>query len=187
MQHRDSKVESHMISFTGMGTFLQWGSFDSNGIFIYQDGTPVPNVQDGAWHELALEVNDETYTILLDGVTIVTDVPLLYPGGFIGLFDGRSWVAYDDVNVIGPAQSIVVAADANADSVTEETPIIEDSTITPVEEETESVTEETPLPEETTITEPTEETDLVSVTEETVPDEVLTPTPAAEAEEQESE
>jgi hypothetical protein len=49
------------------------------------------------------------------------------------------------------------------------------------------VTEETPLPEETTITEPTEETDLVSVTEETVPDEVLTPTPAAEAEEQESE
>ena len=112
MQQRDDKALSHMISFTGRGTFLQWGSFDASGVFVYQAGANIPNVSDGNWHELAVEVYETTYNILLDGVLVATDIPLVYNDGFVGLFDGQSWVAYDNVRLSGLAQSTAIGAEA---------------------------------------------------------------------------
>lgn len=127
MQQRDRKAQSQMISFTGNGDFLQWGSFDDEGIFVYQSGIPVRSVLDSQWHELVVEVSDQTYNIILDGVTLVTDVPMAYQTGFVGLFGGQGWTVYDNVRVAGPAQSTVVRV------ATEEVPV--DETVdTPAEE-----------------------------------------------------
>lgn len=141
MQQRDDKALSHMISFTGRGTFLQWGSFDASGVFVYQAGANIPNVSDGNWHELAVEVYETTYNILLDGVLVATDIPLVYNDGFVGLFDGQSWVAYDNVRLSGLAQSTAIGAEAAPAGEGATTPAPEDDATPEPEGET------TPEPE----------------------------------------
>ena len=154
MQQRGSKAQSQMVSFTANGTFLQWGSFDIGGIFNYQGGMPINNVQDGNWHELAVEVGDTTFNIVLDGTAVATGIPLTYTTGFVGLFDGLSWVAYDDVTLTGPARTLLVAQDEAADEAqpTDEAQPAEETEPTTDETGTEApATEETveENPEET--------------------------------------
>lgn len=130
MQQRNSKAQSQMVSFTANGTFLQWGSFDIGGIFSYQGGTPISNMQDGDWHELAVEVGESSFNILLDGTAVATDIPLTYTTGFVGLFDGLSWVAYDNVALTGPARTLLVAQEESTETPAEEGAPVEEGTPT---------------------------------------------------------
>lgn len=120
MQQRGAKNQAHMVSFAGEGTFLQWGTFDESGIFNYEGGVSVSNGQDGEWHELAVEVGEESYTIFLDGEAIEADLPLTYTGGFVGLFDGISWVEFDDVQLTGLGRSLTIAGESGATATVDE-------------------------------------------------------------------
>ncbi|MEM7330700.1 MAG: hypothetical protein AAF490_01320 [Chloroflexota bacterium] len=150
MQDRGSKNQSHMVSFTANGTFLQWGTFDRVGVFNFLGGVPVPDTQDGDWHQLSVAVDEQTFDILLDGDIIAMDIPLTYTSGFVGLFDGLSWVAYDNVQLSGLGRSLIIDDEEALDErdtrednpASSETPAEEDS-LPFAEDSTEEFVDET--------------------------------------------
>jgi polysaccharide pyruvyl transferase CsaB len=95
-----SKNSAHMVSFSEKGAYLQWGSYDADGVFQFKGGAPVPSSADQAPHTLRVDVLDTTYSVSLDGTTLVTDVPLGAPGGgHVGLLASTSHVVFDAVKL----------------------------------------------------------------------------------------
>ena len=99
----ESKNGATMASFTAGGTFLQCGYFNDQGVFVFQDGRPVLDVADGAWHQLSIRVGLESYQVSLDGQIIIEDVPLnsMSSESFAGLFVSTSKVAFRGVTCRG--------------------------------------------------------------------------------------
>ena len=64
------------------------------------------------WDRLIANIEAAAPGLVLDGVLVATDIPLVYNDGFVGLFDGQSWVAYDNVRLSGLAQSTAIGAEA---------------------------------------------------------------------------
>jgi polysaccharide pyruvyl transferase CsaB len=96
----NSKNGAQMLSFTGKGTYFQWGYFDDGGVFQFVGGSPVPNGADGKPHALAVRVAGNRYNISLDGKEIVLDVPLQgAPGGRVGLLASTSHVVFDNLTL----------------------------------------------------------------------------------------
>jgi hypothetical protein len=148
MQQRDNKASSHLISFTGKGSFLHWGSFDPDGVFVYKDGVNIKDVADAQWHELTVEVTDSTYAISLNGDIVASDIPLIYADGFVGLLDGKSLVAFDNVKLVGMAQSTSIDTNIDTEEVEGETTLPSGDEIT---SENESELEDAVAPELETI------------------------------------
>jgi polysaccharide pyruvyl transferase CsaB len=94
------KSGGQMISYTGQGSYLQWGSFNDAGEFKFQGGSNVPSGADGKWHTLAVRVNGKTYSASLDGQPLGQDIPLVQPaGGRFGLFVSTSHVRFDNLKI----------------------------------------------------------------------------------------
>jgi hypothetical protein len=96
----DSKNGAQMISYAGNGSYLQWGYFDSGGVFQFKGGANVPSGADGAWHALEVRVSGNSYSISLDGAVLAQDVPLdRPPGGHVGLLASTSHVLFDNLKL----------------------------------------------------------------------------------------
>ena len=94
----ESKNGATMVSFTGKGSYLQWGSFDESGVFEYQGGLSIGNVSDGKPHTLAVETNGDTYRVLLDNKEMGHDIPIKGTvGGYAGLLASTSHVVFNNV------------------------------------------------------------------------------------------
>jgi hypothetical protein len=103
--NRDSKKGAQMLSYTGKGSYLQWGHYDDGGVFQFKGGAPVANGGDGKWHTLAVHVVGATYTISLDGATLAENLPLeRASGGQVGLLASMSRVAFANVKLENIAQ-----------------------------------------------------------------------------------
>jgi hypothetical protein len=93
----DTKTGAQMVSFTGKGSYLQWGYYDNSGIFQYQGGLGITSVADGKTHTLAVNVTGSTYDVILDGRTVGTKVPLKSgTTGYTGLLVSTSQVQFDN-------------------------------------------------------------------------------------------
>ena len=98
----NAKNSAQMISYTGAGTYLQWGYFDNDGGFQFQGGATVPDGSDGQWHTLAVAVTGNAFSVTLDSVEIAQNIPLFgSPGGYAGLLASTSRVVFDDVKLEG--------------------------------------------------------------------------------------
>lgn len=147
MQQRDSKARSQVVSFTANGEFLQWGSFDESGVFQYVGGMPIFSVQDENWHTLQIVVRELAFDIVLDGQTAVSEIPLDYTQGYVGLFTSRGWIAFDDVHLVGAAHtSIEESNQTEIDTVEEVEELIEPTADSELDNNT-----------DTTVTEPESE------------------------------
>ncbi|MEM7800911.1 MAG: family 16 glycoside hydrolase [Chloroflexota bacterium] len=108
MQSRTSKNESHMVSYTSDGRFLQWGDFDEDGVFNVKGSRQVTDAQDGEWYTLAVQVDEDSFDILLNGEAIVEAVPLVYQNGYPGLISNLSQVEFDNFTLDGRARIVRV-------------------------------------------------------------------------------
>ena len=92
--------DAYMISYTGEGTYLQWGRYDGTGIFQFQGGASVPNGGDGQPHLLGVRVTPAGYSVRLDGTELatVTDFSPI-PRSYAGLLASTSRVRFDDLVV----------------------------------------------------------------------------------------
>ncbi len=100
-----SKSGSQMVSYTGSGKYMQWGYFDDNGIFQFQDGSPTLDGSDGKNHHLQVRVRGTQYSVLLDGVSLGKSTPLWHPnGGYVGLLASMSQVVFNNAKLeqLGP-------------------------------------------------------------------------------------
>jgi hypothetical protein len=122
-QQPTSRQKSHMVRFNvdQNQLWLVYGYFGDDSNFVGQ-GSTVLSLEPGTAesHQLTVQVTDETYRILLNGMPQVSDVPLIYRGGAVGFITAASQVSFDNVVV----EPLVSAADAVASSPpTPEAPI----------------------------------------------------------------
>lgn len=111
MASRTSAKQSQLIHFRD-GKTLQWGAFDEGGNFILQGSTAIPNIGDGNWHALTVEVTAGTASFAVDNVVVANTVPLRYTAGYLGLFTGKSRVAFDDLVVTAMSPSLIEQQDS---------------------------------------------------------------------------
>lgn len=98
------KTRAQMVSFTADGDYLQWGYFDDDGLFTFQNGTFVTGIIEGRdTHTIRVEVGNETYSVTLNGVQLTDNTPLVYPRGYVGLFANLSVTAFEGITLIGEA------------------------------------------------------------------------------------
>ena len=101
-----SKQGGQMISYTGKGSYLQWGYFDGSSLYQYQGGTGVANGSDGAWHTLMVQVTGTTFSVTVDKHQLASAIPLHSPStGYVGLLASTSHVLFDNVQLEAPAMS----------------------------------------------------------------------------------
>ena len=84
MAERDNPASGYMARFGRAGTEIFWGAYDENGVFTGQGGSPLEDPGNTA-RTLTLIVRQESYDILVNGTPIVTDLPHVQPGGWLGL------------------------------------------------------------------------------------------------------
>jgi hypothetical protein len=96
----DTKNGASMVSFTGEGSYIHWGYYDSNGVFQFQGGSPVPTGQNGKTQTLAIEVSDKTFNVSLNGVVIGQKVPITGSlVGYPGLLASTSEVLFNNLKL----------------------------------------------------------------------------------------
>jgi hypothetical protein len=96
----DTKNGAYMVSYTGKGTYLQWGYYDNAGLFQYQGGASVQNSQDGKAHTLAIKTTGNLYEVSLNGVVLGSKIPINGTlGGYAGLLVSTSQINFDNVKV----------------------------------------------------------------------------------------
>lgn len=99
MQQKDDLRQSHLVRL-GVNeerTYLVFGYFDENDAFVEQGSQPSIDLSAGA--TLQVLVQDDTYTVLLNGQIQQAQIPLHYQGGYMGLTTWFSSVAFDDVAI----------------------------------------------------------------------------------------
>ncbi|MBP8107630.1 MAG: hypothetical protein KAZ26_11510 [Caldilineaceae bacterium] len=96
----DTRNNAAMISYTGEGSYLQWGRYDTGGVFQFQGGVTVANGGDGQPHLIGVGVTPTGYTVRLDGVVLgeVTDFSPLAQS-YAGLLASTSSVRFDDLTI----------------------------------------------------------------------------------------
>ncbi len=108
------KAGAEMVSYTGQGTYLQWGYYDASGAFVFQGGATVPTGADGAVHQLSVSIHGLAFDVTLDGKPVGKNIPVVpVRGGYVGLLDSTSSVVFDNVTISG-ASAAAVASAANA-------------------------------------------------------------------------
>jgi len=101
-QQTTSRQQSHMARFNvdGGSLWLIYGYFGDDSDFVGQGSATLdiePN--DPAARQLAVQVDNETYSLFVDGVAVARDVPLVYRGGAVGFISATSQIAFDDVRI----------------------------------------------------------------------------------------
>ena len=91
-----SKNNAQMVSYTGKGTYLQWGNFDDKGVHQFKGGSVVPNGSDGQPHTLVLTMQNGTAQVSLDGTVLGDKLPLAGTNpGYVGLMASTSQVMFE--------------------------------------------------------------------------------------------
>jgi hypothetical protein len=98
MPQPDRKNGAHMVRFSEDGKAVFWGYYDANGDFTGQGSGDVAAPGTEA-HTIEIRVGTENYTVLVDGQTIVENVPLQSQAGHVGLTSSESVVAFESVQV----------------------------------------------------------------------------------------
>lgn len=123
-QQTTSRQKSHMARFNvdaGL-LWLIYGYFGDDSDFVGQGSAALdiePN--DPAARQLTVRVDDETYSLLVDGIAVALDVPLIYHGGAVGFISATSQIAFDAVRV--DAEFVPLAVEQPAEQSSE--PVIE--------------------------------------------------------------
>ncbi len=99
LQHKDSRQQSHIVRFGSDNgrDYLVFGYFDDNLQFVAQGSIVPPALTDGV--ELAVQVHEQTYDVLVNGQPQQQQIPLHYIGGRLALTTWFSSVAFDDIYV----------------------------------------------------------------------------------------
>jgi len=95
MNGREDISSGQMIRFGNGGSEIFWGVYDENAVFEGQGGAPL-ELDWSQPHRLTLNVRAETYDVLIDGETLVTDLPVRGEFGWIGLLSYRGEVTFSD-------------------------------------------------------------------------------------------
>ncbi|GAC1353421.1 MAG: hypothetical protein NVSMB42_08550 [Herpetosiphon sp.] len=97
-----SKEGAAMVSYTGGGSYLQWGYFDANGVFQFQGGRAVPNGGNGQAHTVVVHVTGTSFDVSVDSTVVGQKVALARrPQGFVGLMTSTSRVSFKKVAIEG--------------------------------------------------------------------------------------
>ena len=137
----DSRNGSHFVRYVNNGAIIEWGYFAEDGTFVAEGGSEVPNGADGAWHTLAVEVQDGTASFFLDDVRLTEGYPLTFTAGHLGLYTHNGHVAFDEVTMTTTGDEVAVeetVAEPEAEVATE---VTEDETAAETSQE-EAVAEE---------------------------------------------
>lgn len=118
MQHSDTRQESHMVRFgqddDGQG-YLVYGTFDKDFIFKTQ-GTTLVDLKNQ--ENLAVQVHNNTYDVLIDDKIIADNIEVIYAGGYTALTSWFSIVAYDNVSIVPiDDDNLVVDVVESSDSI----------------------------------------------------------------------
>lgn len=114
LQQTTSRQQSHMVRFNVDQNVLYiiYGYFGDDSNFTGQGSVQLtlsPTNPD--WHTLAVQVDASTYNILLDDQAAVTQIPVKYQGGAVGLLTSASQYAFDDIKAEAwTPQAITLAA-----------------------------------------------------------------------------
>lgn len=99
----DSKNGGYMVRYVqdGDAIVIAWGYFSAEGVFNGQ-GSATVSPPGTASHQLVVSADGQTYTVALDGQTLVENVPILAPTSpaYVGLTASQSVVAFDAVEVL---------------------------------------------------------------------------------------
>lgn len=117
----DSKNGGHMVRYVEDGGIIAWGYFDEDGAFNGQGSSQVSQPGDSP-HVLTIRITETAYSVTLDGVELVTDVPINSAASpaYIGLTASQSMVAFDEVMVTSGAPPVASTANINTDAATGE-------------------------------------------------------------------
>ena len=94
-----TKNGANMMSFAGNGNYVQWGAYDSFGVFQYVGGVSLlRSVADAAWHHIDVRVSGSTFSVSLDGIELGSAIPITdRTDGYAGLLASTSHVQFDNV------------------------------------------------------------------------------------------
>lgn len=95
MNGRDDIASGQMIRFGNGGSEIFWGIYDEDAVFEGQGGAPL-DLDWSSPHQLTLNVSADTYDVLIDDETLVTDLPVIGDFGWIGLISYRGTVTFSD-------------------------------------------------------------------------------------------
>ncbi len=99
MRQRDSLAESQMVRFHQNGQEILWGWYDAAASFQYQGGQPLP-ASESLTRTLTLIVRGSMYDIVVDDVSLQSDLPLQTGSGYIGLLSYRGNVSFTNFRLV---------------------------------------------------------------------------------------
>ncbi|MFN8529664.1 MAG: hypothetical protein U0670_13730, partial [Anaerolineae bacterium] len=99
----NSKNGGTMVRYFDDGSVVAWGYFDAAGAFNGQGNAPV-SVPGTDPHSLEVTVDSASYRILLDGVILAENVPLMnaVTPSYIGMTASQSITAFESISVTAP-------------------------------------------------------------------------------------
>ncbi len=110
LQHADSRQQSQLVRFGNDNgrDYLVFGYFDEALQFVGQGSIAPPDLTAGV--DLAVQVHDQTYDVLINGQPVQQHVPLHYSGGRVAVTTWFSSVAFDDIYVNPLGEAIAATA-----------------------------------------------------------------------------
>ena len=120
MPFTDRLNGAHMVRYSDRtlgGMF--WGYFDERGAFVGQGHASV-NLPFNQRHKLRIVSGDTTYSIYLDNVLLVSDVPLHQNTGHVGMLTSKSAATFDSP-WIGAMDALPSAANVRGQKTAERT------------------------------------------------------------------
>ncbi len=98
MPKRGSRESGHMMRLLDGGERIMWGEYDATGVFVGQ-GNIRTDLDPTEAHEIAVRVKVNSFDIIVNGETLVTELPLAEEEGWIGLVAYRGVVEFSDVSL----------------------------------------------------------------------------------------
>ncbi|NJL92474.1 MAG: hypothetical protein HC915_01510 [Anaerolineae bacterium] len=100
VQNPNTRQRSHMARFNQDAgqLWLIYGYFGDDNSFQGQGATALeidPTTRD--WQTLAVLVDENTYSLYVNGIAVAQDIPQEYSGGGVGLVTAAGQVAFDDL------------------------------------------------------------------------------------------
>lgn len=97
MPERNRKSQAHMARLTDGGTGVFWGYYDDNGKFIGQGWAELTG--EANTYDFKVIVQQNSYTLVINGETIAAGIPLTRQEGWLGLLAYSGPVTFRDVRI----------------------------------------------------------------------------------------
>ncbi len=98
MQSLESNANSTLVRFETDGSAMFWGSFDEAGQFTGQGFAPI-RIDTLAPQRVTIRNLGNSYDVILNGETVVTDLALTAGAGYVGLAAPETAVFFSDIRV----------------------------------------------------------------------------------------